>query len=89
MEKVIIILTAIIIMLLFVATAFTAQHTPPAADTSNCLINVINRFNITEFKNFGNGCVYIRGNLNDPNFVIRDIHIIWCNRTIVTFITIS
>jgi len=50
------------------------------------LIDIINRFEITEFKRSpADECVYIRGRLNyvDLNITIQDIHIIWCNRTIV------
>jgi len=86
-----IILTAITIMLLSVATAFgfadAAQHTPSAADEV-CIANVINKFNMTEFKDFG-GCVYIRGRANYDLITVEDIHMIWCNRTIIVFAKVT
>jgi len=58
------------------------------------LIDIINRFEITEFKRFSaSECVYIRGRLNYVlNITVKDMHVLWCNRTIVVLfaeVTIS
>ena len=83
-------LVVIIVVITVLVAGISGDYHTGIQNTENNhkidLIDIINKFEITEFKRFpADGCVYIRGNIRGLNvdIDIKDVHVLWCNRTII------